>query len=184
MFTLFRITFALARKLYRIGLLFRHKNGDFWRDFCNGAKRRCRSLKRRVTYHRIRVHIIPDNFVVSALKWKIMQNFGEQTMCVLWDVKMVDFPVCPSYRESPCPPTLQSDQEPQEPGYRSCLLVVSWWFRFALTIRELSSFSISTSLRLYSFTSSCFFSDVSEFKLQRSRPQQSPPKLVSLWHVT
>ena len=94
---------------------------------------------------------------MSALKWKIMQNFGEQTMCVIWDVKMVDFPVCPSYRESPCPPTVQSDQEPQEPGYRSCLLVVSWWFRFALTIREFSSFSISTSLPLYSFTSSCFF---------------------------
>ena len=94
---------------------------------------------------------------MSALKWKIMQNFGEQTMCVIWDVKMVDFPVCPSYRESPSPPTVQSDQEPQEPGYRSCLLVVSWWFRFALTIRELSSFSISTSLRLYSFTSNCFF---------------------------
>lgn len=92
-----------------------------------------------------------------ALKWKIMQNFGEQTMCVIWDVKMVDFPVCPSYRESPCLPTVQSDQEPQEPGYRSCLLVVSWWFRFALTIREFSSFSISTSLPLYSFTSSCFF---------------------------
>ena len=29
---------------------------------------------------------------------------------------MVDFPVSPSYRESPSPPTVQSDQEPQEPG--------------------------------------------------------------------
>ena len=36
LFTRYRIAFAHARKSYRIGLLFTHKNGDY--DFCNRAK--------------------------------------------------------------------------------------------------------------------------------------------------
>ena len=36
MVTLCRIVaLAPARKPYPIGLLFKHKNRDFWRDFCN-----------------------------------------------------------------------------------------------------------------------------------------------------
>ena len=36
------VVFAPARKSYRIGLLFTHKNGDF----CDGAKLRCADLLR------------------------------------------------------------------------------------------------------------------------------------------
>ena len=39
-FTLYRISFGPTPQLFRIELLFTHKNGDFniWRDFCNVAK--------------------------------------------------------------------------------------------------------------------------------------------------
>lgn len=76
---------------------------------------------------------------IALKKWKILQNFGEQTMCVIGDEEIVDFPVSPTYGGSPSPPTVQLEQEPQEPGYRSSLLVVSSWFRFALAHREISS---------------------------------------------
>ena len=40
MFTLYRITFTLAQKPYRIGLLFTRKNYFIQCDFCNRAKLR------------------------------------------------------------------------------------------------------------------------------------------------
>ena len=39
-FTRYQIAFAPARKSYRIGFLFTHKNSDLRRSFCNGAKLR------------------------------------------------------------------------------------------------------------------------------------------------
>ena len=48
-FSLYQVAFAHARKPYRIGLLFTHRNGYFRRDFCDGAKHRADwSLKWRV----------------------------------------------------------------------------------------------------------------------------------------
>ena len=55
MFTLYRIALALERKPYRIDYFCSHirtviPGGDFWRDFCNGAKLRLAGLESEASH--------------------------------------------------------------------------------------------------------------------------------------